>query len=254
MKKKPEAEKDNAERWTLTYLDMITLLFVFFVVLYAMSKVDAGKYKALSESLNAAFPSAEVSAGGAGTGSGKVVTDKTQAKPAVPMQSRRARSPAYDKAYDIIKSYKTEDKLQVRQEERGVVVQLGAEVFFEPGKADLTSDSTEALLSVALIANSLPNAIQIEGYTDSSPIDPKSGFTSNWELSAQRAINVLRYLESMGVNTSRMSAVAYGDSHPFTSNDTPEGRSYNRRINVVFLYDPQSDSVQNTETETKPEN
>jgi chemotaxis protein MotB len=251
MKKKPEAEKDNAERWTLTYLDMITLLFVFFVVLYAMSKVDAGKYKAVAESLNAAFPSAEVSAGGAGTGSGKVVTDKTQAKPAVPMQSRRARSPAYDKAYDIIKSNRTEDKLQVRQEERGVVVQLGAEVFFEPGKADLTSDSAQALLSVVLIANSLPNAIQIEGYTDSTPVDPKSGFASNWELSAQRAINILRYLESMGVNTSRMSAVAYGDSHPFTSNDTPEGRSYNRRIDVVFLYDPQSDSVSSIETKAE---
>jgi chemotaxis protein MotB len=242
MKKKaPEAEKENNERWTLTYLDMITLLFVFFVVMYAMSKVDVEKFEALAGSLNSAFSASSEEPGsgtGSGLGEGKIITEKNQTKPEVPMQSNAARSRVYDKAYDIIKSYKAQDKVKVRQEQRGVVVQLGAELFFAPGKADLPANAGQALLSVAMIANSLPNEIQIEGHTDPTPPDAAEGFRNNWELSSQRAINVLELLETLGVKPERMSAAAFGDTRPLASNDTAEGRSYNRRIDVVFLYDP----------------
>lgn len=242
MKKKPEVEKDNAERWTLTYLDMITLLFCFFVVLYAMSKVDVQKYEALAGSLNSVFQGSQADSGegaGSGVGEGKIITEKNQTKPEVPLQSKAARSRVYDKAYDIIQSYKAQDKVKIRQEQRGVVVQVGADLFFAPGKADLPANAGSALMPIASIANSLSNDIQVEGHTDATTVDPGAGFASNWELSAQRAINVVEVLEELGIKPGRLSAAAYGDTRPLASNDTPEGRAYNRRIDVVFLYNPQ---------------
>lgn len=236
MKKKHEAEKENGERWMLTYLDMITLLFVFFVVLYAMSKIDEVKYEAVADALNSSFASPDSERAGSGEGEGKIISEKTQKNPEIPIQSATKKSRTFDKAYDVIKTYRLQDKVKVRQEQRGIVVQLGEEIFFSPGKADLPADITDTLVAISAIASTLPNDIQIEGYSDSSPPDPGSGFASNWDLSAKRAINVLEYLEMMGVDTSRMSAVAFGSTHPFASNDTPEGRSYNRRIDIVFLY------------------
>ncbi len=239
MKKKPEVEKDNSERWTLTYLDMITLLFCFFVVLYAMSKVDTEKFKEMASALNSVFIGSEQeSAAGIGPGEGKIVTEKNQTKPEIPMQSKNARSRLYDKAYDIIQSYKSQDRVKLRQEQRGVVVQVGADLFFSPGKAELPANAGTVLMPIAQLANTLPNEIQVEGHTDATAPDPKQGFATNWELSAQRAINVVELLEQLGVKAGRLSAAAYGDTRPLAANDTPEGRAYNRRIDVVFLYSP----------------
>jgi len=200
MKKKLEAEKENGERWMLTYLDMITLLFAFFVVLYALSNIDKTKYEAVAESLSSAFATNVTNAStGVGRGQGKVITTLTQKIPKAPIQSKVAHSRAYDRAYDIIKSHNMLDKLKIRQEERGIVIQLGAEMFFAPASADVKAENNDVLITVAEIINGMPNKVQIEGSTDSVPPDPTSAYKSNWELAAERAINVLQRIESFGI-------------------------------------------------------
>ena len=237
MAKKKEAEKENGERWMLTYLDMITLLFVTFVVLYAMSNVDKAKYEAVAQSLAAAMgsPSTEVGSG-TGAGPGVVLSDKVTKAPAVPIQSKKSRAKLYDKAYDILKSEIQAKRLDVRQEERGLVIQLGAQVFFEVGSADLPAGTMNEFLPVAKMISSIPNRIIVEGYADDRTLETGSAFKDNWDLSAQRAITVLNLLQDLGVDPARMNVAGYGSSHPIVSNDTPEGRAYNRQVNIVIPY------------------
>lgn len=236
MKKKVEAEKENAERWMLTYLDMITLLFVTFVVLYAMSVVDKGKFAALAESLTAAMGTTVSSTHGPGTGPGKMVDAKAAPLTAVPVQSKKARSPLYDKAYDILKSAVQEKRLAVREEERGLVIQIGAQVFFAEGSSELPAGAMDSFLPIAQMLASLPNSIQIEGYADDVAAGSKAGYRNNWDLSVKRAITVLEVLQDLGISADRMSVVGYGSSHPLVSNETPEGRAYNRQVNIVLPY------------------
>jgi chemotaxis protein MotB len=237
MAKKKEAEKENGERWMLTYLDMITLLFVTFVVLYAMSNVDKAKYEAVAQSLAAAMgsPSTEVG-NGTGAGPGVIVSDKVTLNPAVPVQTRKARAKLYDKAYDILRSEIQAKRIDVRQEERGLIIQLGAQVFFEIGSADLPAGTMNEFLPVAKMISSIPNRIIVEGYADDVTLESGSAFRDNWDLSAQRAITVLNLLQDLGVDPTRMNVAGYGASHPLVSNDTPEGRAYNRQVNIVIPY------------------
>jgi len=237
MAKKKEAEKENGERWMLTYLDMITLLFVTFVVLYAMSNVDKAKYEAVAQSLAAAMgsPSTEVG-NGTGAGPGVIVSDKVTKAPAVPIQAKKARAKLYDKAYDILKSEIQAKRIDVRQEERGLIVQLGAQVFFAVGSADLPAGTMNEFLPVAKMISALPNRIIVEGYADDVTLEAGSPFRDNWDLSAQRAITVLNLLQDLGVDPARMNVAGYGASHPIVNNDTPEGRAYNRQVNIVIPY------------------
>jgi chemotaxis protein MotB len=242
MKKKPDVEKENSERWLLTYSDMITLLMLFFIVMYAMSSVDKVKYQTLSESLASAFVTTADQSSGVGPGAGKIITDKASKIPEVPIQSRKAHSELYDKAYDILKSAIQSKQIILHQEERGIVVQLGAELFFPAGSADLPPNIMKTFIPVAGLLNYLPNNMQIEGYADDVPPEGNSHFRNNWELSSKRALNVLEALQDFGADPSRMSAVAYGDTHPVVSNATPEGRAYNNQVSVVLLYAPNSSS------------
>ena len=220
----------------LTYLDMITLLFVTFVVLYAMSKVDSDKFSALAESLSASFATTATEGRGAGVGPGKIVTSKPAVLPAVPLQSKRPHSPLYDKAYDILKSAIQAKRLEIRQEERGIVIQLGAQLFFKSGSAELPEGAMDTFGPIADMIATLPNLIQVEGYADDVNPQSAEGFKDNWELSSKRALNILGILRDSGIDGSRMSAAAYGDSHPLVSNETEEGRAYNRQVNIVILY------------------
>ncbi len=238
MKKKPEVEKENGERWLLTYSDLITLLMVFFVVMFAMSTADKVKYEAVAESLASAFSSTADVGKGPGVGAGKIITDKAAKLPVVPLQTKSAHKTVYDKAYDIVKSAVNSKRINISQEERGIVIQLGAQLFFASGSADLPEGAAEAFIPVAELLQYLPNNMQIEGYADDVAPGGKGGFRNNWELSSKRALNVLEFLQGFGADPARLSAVAYGDTHPTVSNTTPEGRAYNNQVSIVLLYQP----------------
>ena len=129
--------------------------------------------------------------------------------------------------------------MRVTEDERGLVITLASDAFFEPGSAALKNEMKPVLSKIGNILREIPNFTRIEGHTDSNPISAPGavrGFSTNWELSGARGINVLRYLqEEEKVNPKQMSAVAFGEQRPLDTNNTPEGRAYNRRVDVVIL-------------------
>jgi chemotaxis protein MotB len=231
-KRKEEHEKENAERWLLTYADMITLLMLFFIVLYSMSTVDQQKFERLSESLSEAFGGNfglfEKASGSAGILEGIQKPDLV-----APKSAAGARAKLIDELKRIMRG----NNIMATDNADGVHVTLFSDINFGVGQAAISDDGYTALRSVAPALASVGNRIRVQGYTDSMAVEPGSIDTSNWELSARRALAVLHALEEYGVPAERLSAQANGANDPIRPNDTPEGRSYNRRVEIVVLFD-----------------
>ncbi|WP_019141198.1 flagellar motor protein MotD [Noviherbaspirillum massiliense] len=237
-RKRYEEEPENHERWIVSYADFITLLFAFFVVMYALSSLNESKYKALSESLGAAFGNAPA------IRSEEPPPMQLQQPKLIPMQQRRALEALRREkermtgiARDIMKALAplvSQGKVRVTQTSRGVSVEINASVLFAPAEAKLTEESSAALKAVAEVLKDDGHAIQVEGHTDSIPIN-NAAFPSNWELSAVRASSVVRLFVDSGVAETRLTAVGHGPTQPAETNDTAEGRQRNRRVTVTIM-------------------
>jgi len=252
-KAKPE-EHENHERWLVSYADFITLLFAFFVVMYAISQVNEGKYRVLSDSLVNAFK-VEARANQpipGGLEAGKAASQSGQSVIRQSMPVRRSTSGDEVKrkqqetkmkgiAKDIVQALAPlvrGGQVKVTQSSRGIAVQINASVLFATGQALLEGESVAALQAVAVVLAGVENAIQVEGYSDNAPISTLS-YPSNWELSSARASSVVRLFVDSGVAPERLVAVGYGENQPVDSNDTAEGRAKNRRVTVMILSDVQ---------------
>ncbi|ODA42542.1 flagellar motor protein MotB [Desulfosporosinus sp. BG] len=264
-KREHEAEKENGERWLLTYSDLITLLMIFFVVLYSMSKVDAEKFQAVAESLNKALgggtpakielasnpvgpslfqagtPSAKTTAPGKGTDP----NNTTYTDPATNGENKNAGQGNFDAekmSIDAIKAkldkFAADNGIQATLvtsiEERGLVVSIQETLLFDSGSAVITPHARAILEKVSTVLAAAPNQIKVEGHTDNLPIHTAQ-FPSNWELSVIRATNVVQILQSDGINPNQLSATGYGEYRPISSNNTDAGRSRNRRIDLIIL-------------------
>ena len=248
-KKKHAEEHVNLERWLVSYADFITLLFATFVVLYALSQLDLAKFKDFKISLQKAFSSAPtVLKGNEGVLNSKSssmvdsggYTDNMNLIPPILAESY------YKKEEEDFQSALTEidkEKLgksngtKVEVNERGLVIKLLGNVTFESASAVLKKESYPAVEEAArIIKLKFPNhLIRIEGHTDNQPIK-SSIYPSNWELSSARASALVRYINTkFNIPSNRFSAVGYADSRPLESNDTPEGREQNRRVEIVVL-------------------
>lgn len=252
MKRKPEAEKENSERWLLTYADMITLLMLFFVVLYSMSNIDIAKYRELSQALSTIFPGGGGSVpffpGTAHSGKGLLKsTDRYPSGTETPM-SKRKKLPRQIpigkllKKANVLLKPQIEDKIvKITEDERGLVITLTGDAYFDSGSARLKEDIKPVLEKVSEIINTVDNLVRIEGHTDNNPLPmpvKKRGYDTNWELSSSRSVNILRYMtEENGVNPKQLSSVAFAEYRPIDDNNTPEGRAYNRRVEIVILRD-----------------
>jgi chemotaxis protein MotB len=231
-----EDQDDNQDRWLVSYADLITLMFAFFVVMYAISSVNESKHRALTESLVSAFAAMPVAP------VAPVIQPALPVKPTLPPKRssdtlRREKERMTRIGRDIqhvLAPLVNEGKVRVTHTERGVRVEINASVLFAPGDATLANGTSEALKVVASVLKDHSDAIQVEGHTDSVPIRNAS-FPSNWELSAVRASSVVRLFVESGVTESRLSAVGRGPTQPVASNDTPEGRLRNRRVAVMIL-------------------
>ena len=258
-KKKPE-EHENHERWLVSYADFITLLFAFFVVMYALSSVNEGKYRVLSDSLIAAFRNPPKSLAPIQVGSPVIETkdikqdvkDPTAIQAIkMPIQQQKEVKSATGKVQksqeqrDNMKKMASQisqtlanmvanDKLSVKRKDNSIEVEINSSVLFESGSALLTPRAIPILTKVAEIVKDFPNAIRVEGFTDDIPIDTDL-FPSNWELSANRAASVVHLLSDQGVDPFRLAALGYGEHRPLVLNDSPEGREKNRRIAIIIL-------------------
>lgn len=235
-RKKYDDSGENHERWLISYADFITLLFAFFVVMYAVSVVNEGKYRVFSDALGEAF------GGRAGAGRAPVQVQPGIALPNIVAKRRaealrRERERLTHLAQQLSSTLAPlvkEGKVRVTQNSRGVSVEINASVLFESGDAALTDASSEALRAVAELLKDDPHAVQVEGHTDTTPIS-NALFPSNWELSAVRASSVVRLFESNGVAAARLTAVGYGANVPVADNASPAGRARNRRVAVTIL-------------------
>jgi len=235
-RKKYDDDSDNHDRWMVSYADFITLLFAFFVVMYALSSVNEGKYRVLSNSLLNAFgrvPTAQTQGDAAPSGLSLPLPPRNRNSEALRREKEHLTGMA-GKIQDVMAPLVEQGKVRVTQSARGVNVEINASVLFSPGDARLSGESIEALRAVADVLRNDDHAIQVEGHTDSVPIR-NAQFPSNWELSAVRASSVVRLFIDAGIPEKRLTAVGHGPTKPVGPNDTAEGRLRNRRVSVMIL-------------------
>lgn len=222
---------ENHDRWLVSYADFVTLLFAFFVVLFASTKTDRGHVKAVSQSFEKALRNGGVSP--------QLATLLNGGLPPEPPTVDRPQENNLSRSLELLKSsLKSElEKGTVRLslQKRGLVIELEAGAFFASGEDNVNTSAYPTVSRLAAILNGLPNALRLEGHTDSLPIS-NSHFRSNWELSAARSIAMLRLLdERFKVNPKRMAIVGYADTAAIDSDETEEGRIRNRRVDIVIL-------------------
>ncbi len=232
-RKKKKASSEAGAGWLTTYADMVTLMLCFFVMLFDPSDVDITEIQTMMATI-----SADPTGGGVSLSTG-TLSDLGNTISSMPaMEKGKSLGTALKKAVSIFAPEIKTNKIAVTSDERGIVISLASDMFFYPGSAKLNIDeSRETLLNLAQFLSSDElggRRFRIEGHTDTGLTDTAQ-WESNWELSSARAINVLHALTDFGANESRFSTAAYADTRPIFSNDTPEGRAYNRRVDVIIL-------------------
>ena len=256
-RKKKEEEHENHERWLVSYADFITLLFAFFVVMYAISQVNEGKYRVLSNSLTTAFdnktgaePAASrVKAGPGGANAALIqlpYRDARRADQAAKEQADRAArlQKVTDELKQNLSGLMDQGLVHIATNSRGVAIEVSSNLLFPVGAATLDTKATGSLAMIAQKLASSKNLIQIEGHTDNVPISSPQ-FPSNWELSAARAGTVVRLFEANGIAGQRLVAIGYGDNRPQVPNTDTAGRARNRRVTIQILTDELPDIAVN---------
>jgi chemotaxis protein MotB len=239
-------EPENHERWLVSYADFITLLFAFFVVMYATSTNNQEKQKSFQDSVRTNLKLVGTDGGtGAGSGSEGNVGGVETGDTLIQLDGFPARGgPGETKEYlnrALESKLDKDDKTKVqnlRHDAIGVRIELASSQFFLPGGVKLRRSSLKALDTIAAILKETDKKIVIEGHTDNTPVAADAPFESNWELASLRATSIVRYLISYHqIDPARLSAISYGDTRPLESNNSPEGRSRNRRIEIYLILD-----------------
>jgi chemotaxis protein MotB len=229
---KTEEPHDHG-RWLVSYADFITLLFAFFVVMYAISQVNEGKYRLLSDALLQAFKPDAAALKDPRTGPraslpGDFGGRGPDGQPDAGMQAiTRDLMSALD---PLVKG----GQVKVTESGLGVAVEINASLLFASAQAELQPEALPVLTSLAKVLAPVPNDVQVEGHTDNVPISTAQ-FPSNWELSGARASSVVRLFIDNGVASVRLVAVGYADTRNIAPNLTPEGKAQNRRVTVMIL-------------------
>jgi len=240
-RKRRVEEHDNHERWLVSYADFITLLFAFFVVMYAISSVNEGKYKVLSNSLSNAFTNTTAVTGGQPIsviqGAPPIPTRPIAKPDKLPdVKKTEQRNKMKNIASDIMKALQplvAQGKVRLLETSRGVTIEINDSILFPAGQSKLQPASISAMLAIAQVLAASDFPIIIEGHTDNIPIATPQ-FPSNWELSAMRATTVLRLFNDGGVGAERLTAIGYGETRPIETNTTVEGRARNRRVSILI--------------------
>lgn len=241
MKKKEilsgEDGGQNTTGWLTTFNDLITLLMVFFVLIYALSSKDEMKMKVYQRSFQSALgvlfegKKAAISVGGT-----LPLTDMSHMTTQVEgADKKEAAEEIKRNIEDSIETFDPELKIKATITKKGVYISLGNDILFNLGSADIRPGGYIVLDRIAAVIQKTSNHVRVEGHTDNVPINTKR-FPSNWELSTSRAVNVIKYLaQERKIKPQRLSAVGYGESKPVFSHDTPENRARNRRVEIVIV-------------------
>jgi chemotaxis protein MotB len=252
-RKKFDDDDENPDRWLVSYADFITLLFAFFVVMYAISSVNQSKYSDLTSSMGTAFSGVNPSDttghinNRAGT-KNKIKGQQSSLVKPLPLSNlyneklRHERESMTNMGIDLSNTLSpliNEGKVRVVQNNRGIRIDIHDSLLFSPGSAELSSSASGIMKEIADKIKDNQRLIQVEGHTDDTAIH-NAAFFSNWELSAVRASSVVRMLSGAGVEDNRLSAIGFGSTQPITENDTEQGRASNRRVSIMILYESQN--------------
>ena len=250
-------ENDNVDRWLVSYADFITLLFAFFVVMYAISSVNDGKYRVLSDTLVEAFKTPPKSLQPIQLGKPQEgISPAAQNNVGVPKPIRVEPPTSEQPQHHMIQiANRIKRNLQplidkkfikVTSNKLWVEVEINTSILFSSGSSELEVEAYDPLKKLAGMLTRIPNYIDVEGYTDNLPIS-NSVYPSNWELSAARAASVVQLFIKSGIDPQHLSVIGYGQYRPIASNSTVEGRRLNRRVRVVILADKNARRMQEIE-------
>ncbi len=228
---------EGAPDYMLTYGDMVTLLLTFFVMLLTTATIDGHELRLIL----AAFPGLGNLEGGNTLEAGPLAELGNTVESLPSMERGRALDQARREAISIFNPEIQSQQVRVQEDERGLIISLASDAFFGPASAEVNIEETRQILqklSRLLNDESLAQrTFRIEGHTDSVPTDPDGPWSSNWDLSVARSLNVFRYLQEFGVDENQFQVMGLGDTRPLYDNSTAEGRSYNRRVDVIILTD-----------------
>lgn len=269
-RRKHHEEHANHEAWAIPYADLMTLLLAFFVVMYAISSLNEGKYRVMADALTTAFGGSprtitqvqvgnmQIQGGGHDTPSvirspsmtGGATADPSQ----LPSMASHMRMPVSahnqeqlqraerqlgqiaNRLSEALAPLVKQGVITVRRTELWIEVEINSDILFGTGSAALDAGARDTLGKLADVLLDAPNGVRVEGHTDNVPI-ATAQFPSNWELSAARAASVVHLFADHGVQPQRLAMVGYGQFRPRESNDAPEGRNRNRRVMVIILAD-----------------
>lgn len=234
-RKKKEDTGLTGNEWLATFSDTMTLLLTFFILLYSFSNLDAQKFKKIASAFQSVL---------AGS-SGNTIVDFNMKDGEVPLAGETDKLDSYtggdsqdiyNKVKDFVDKNNLKDTVEIKEDTRGVIIQLRDSVLFESGKADIKENSLPILDKLSNLISSVPNnSIVVEGHTDNVPISNYK-YETNWELSTARASSVLRYfVETKKMAPARFTAAGYGEYKPIAANDSDENRAKNRRVNIVVV-------------------
>lgn len=254
MRRPPEKKAENHERWVISYADFTTLLLATFVVMYAVSSVNSSKFQQMAEAFSTAFIGKVVTIQSSGLAAANkapfdnmpspvhtpVITRENQVKNLPPALQQRVErqvqklNEAYEKLTRLLGGMISKGEVRVSLQSLGVVIDINAVVLFKSAKAELTPGALKLIEQVASVLKELDYRIQVNGFTDNAQIH-SAQFSSNWDLSAARAVSVVKRFVADGIDPALLVGAGYGEYHPVASNDTTEGRAMNRRVSIVVV-------------------
>ena len=223
-RKKKKDDDIKTDGWMDTFADTMTLLLTFFILLYSISAVDSEKLKQLSEALQYSL-----------TGESSIEEVQSIDDLKVELEKGTKYEDLAAKLNKIIEQNSLTDEIKIREEDRGIVLELDESILFDSGKADIKPSSIPILDTISKIINETDNEIVAEGNTDDVPVK-NAEFDSNWELSTKRSLSIVKYLiENKNINPNRISIKGYGEFNPIAPNDTQENKSKNRRVDILVV-------------------
>lgn len=240
-RKSSEPQSSGAPAWMATYSDMVTLLLTFFILLFSISNVDAKKFENANNSLQSIL---------GGKSSSGILNEESAIIPPLQSGEDHADLSSIDektqKMYDQVKGYVEkqglENAVSVSANRDGVFVDIKELILFEPGEVLIKPEGKQILDHLEGLFLQFDNKIVVEGHTDNVPTGTAE-YPTNWELSADRAVNVLRYLsEVKNIPGNRLAAIGYGEFRPIAGNDTSSNRALNRRVNLLIIMDEGEES------------
>jgi chemotaxis protein MotB len=255
-RKKKHEDHVNHEAWAIPYGDLVTLLFALFTVMYAMSSVNEGKFRVLSDAMIAAFNGAPksmrpVNIGETEPGKGgdkpligitptalvKIKSQQSNSSPAPiarPAEVSQSLIRMERQVQDAMRALIDAKLITVRRENMWLEIEINTDILFPSGAGAFSAAAEPVLDKLAEVLKPFPNPIRVEGHTDDRPIHT-GAFPSNWELSAARAASVVHQFTKQGIDPLRLEIVGFGEFHPRQPNDSNEGRNANRRVAVLVL-------------------